>query len=165
MGVAAGWAGISERSFMNWMARGRRAAESRDEDNRAPDRADAPFVELYEQVARARAQAALHALTQIRDAARDKVVREKETTWHDPETGEVVRRLREVTIRPGDWRASAWWLERTFPQHYGRNAQGIDAEWSAAASPQPAPSAGGPDMTVLAERLKRTLESLSEDEA
>lgn len=162
--IAAGYAGISERSFMNWMARGRRAVEARDEDDHQPDKTDLPYVALYEQVSRARSEAALQALVQIRAAARDKVVMDRETIRHDPKTGKIVFYKKERRIQAGDWRAAAWFLERVYPQHYGRNRQRSD--WEDVLDPPAQPTAiePMPDFSALAERLQRTLNEHTPEE-
>lgn len=162
--IAAGYAGISERSFMNWMARGRRAVEARDEDDRQPDKTDLPYVALFEQVSRARSEAALQALVQIRAAAQDKVVMDRETTRHDPKTGEVVFYRKERRIQAGDWRAAAWFLERTYPQHYGRNRQRSDWEDVLDPPAQLAATEQAPDLSALKERLQRTLNQYTSQE-
>ncbi|MFK0203430.1 hypothetical protein [Streptomyces lavendulae] len=162
--IAAGYAGISERSFMNWMARGRRAVEARDEDDRQPDKADLPYVALFEQVSQARSEAALQALVQIRAAARDRVVLDRETIRHDPKTGEVVFYRKERRVQAGDWRAAAWFLEHVYPQHYGRNRQRSD--WEDVLNPpaQLVAIESTPDFSALAERLQRTLNEHTTEE-
>lgn len=112
---AAAAAGIGERTLYEWLARGERydlAVESGLE----PPRDDVAFSVLRSEVQRARARARLAAVSTIRLAYQGQ---------RDPETG-------EFTVFP-DWKAAAWYLERTSPEEYGRRwapetAQAVTAE-------------------------------------
>jgi hypothetical protein len=66
-----------------------------------PARAE-PYRELWESIAAARAEAALVALGSVVGAAGS-----------------------------GDWKAAAWFLERSYPAHYGNAAKDADREYQA----------------------------------
>lgn len=105
-------AGISERTFQRWMARGHEAQLAEDE-GQPSDPDDQVFVDFYRRVEQARAQAAVRQVALVARAATGGVVIEETTRkYRDPETGGVVE---EKTVRrsPPDWRAGAFLLERT----------------------------------------------------
>ena len=72
-----------------------------------PDDCGSPFLEFLEAVERARAEAELEAISVIRDAA------------------------------PRSWQAAAWYLERSYPKRWGRQA------------PKPVDGAGVPFLVQL----------------
>lgn len=76
--TAAQEVGVNERTVYRWMARGRKQA------------ALAQFRQFRQAIKRAEAQAVLHFVGIIRDAA------------------------------PKSWQAAAWWLERRYPLDWGR---------------------------------------------
>lgn len=123
--LAAETAGVSRATLARWMARGRDAAEAR-EDGEPADARDDVYVELYRRVHQARAQMAARALTRVLQAgAGSLVLEERVRTYVDPNTGVEVEERQLRYLRP-DWRAAAWWLARTFPDHYGPNAKSFD---------------------------------------
>ncbi|MEU5437963.1 hypothetical protein AB0G73_31965 [Streptomyces sp. NPDC020719] len=142
---------------MSWMARGRRASDACEQDGHEPEKADAPFVALYEQVYRARAHAAPEAIIVIRAAARDRVVYERERTWHDPQTGEVTFRQRVIKKKAGDWRAAAWWLERTFPEEYGRSCARCRSDTPSVSATANSSRSIQPEPPTLADRIRHAL--------
>lgn len=81
-----------------------------------------------------------------------------------------VERL-EVTIKParaGDWKALAWWLERKFPEEFGRrDALKVDqrttlkAEVSAEVSEQKRAVLSDPESRLLLEQLAKRQEALA----
>ena len=88
--TACTYAGIGRKTFYQWMDRGRTEAESRDNGN-PPDPKEQNYFEIWEAVEAARAAAEVRNIGLIQRAA----------------TG-------------GTWQAAAWWLERSFPERYGR---------------------------------------------
>lgn len=157
--LAAQAVGISYPTFARWMAKGRAAAEAR-EEGQEPDPSDDPYVELHQRVHQARARMAASSLAQILAAGAGHVVlAEQVRTYTDEETG---RRIEERTTRyqPADWRAAAWWLARTFPEHYGPNPKPLDQMIDEYATRE-LPAAGGvdspPELAGLAERLQAAL--------
>lgn len=75
--TAAHYAGISEATYHNWMKRGREGDER--------------YLEFFEAIEKARADAVMINLGVIRKAAAS-----------------------------GQWQAAAWWLERVLPEQYAR---------------------------------------------
>jgi hypothetical protein len=88
--TAAQYAGVSKAAFYNWMERGRNERD-RIGDGQAADPKEAIFVEFVDAVENARASAEVRAVANIAKAAND-----------------------------GTWQASAWYLERSHPQRWGR---------------------------------------------
>ena len=112
---AAARAGIGERTLYDWLARGERydlAVESGLE----PSAADAPFSRLRADIYAARGTVRVRAVAMIQRA----IVGERDET-----TGQW------VTFP--DWKAAAWYLERSAPEEFGRRwapeaAQAVSAE-------------------------------------
>ena len=87
---SASYAGVSPAAFYNWMARGRVERE-RLESGQKPRKSETPFLVFVDAVESARAKAAVRHVANIAKAAND-----------------------------GVWQASAWYLERSYPQKWGR---------------------------------------------
>ncbi|MFJ4343239.1 hypothetical protein [Streptomyces sp. NPDC088915] len=157
--LAAQAVGVSYPTLARWMARGRAAAEAREEGER-PDPSDDPYVELHQRVHQARARMAASSLAQVLAAGAGHIVlAEQVRTYTDEETG---RRIEERTIRyqPADWRAAAWWLARAFPEHYGPNSKALDQmidEYAAKELPAADGPGSPPELAGLAERLQAAL--------
>lgn len=83
-------AGISTRTYHNWMERGRTERDRIAAGLKADPNED-PFVQFLHTIERAQAEAAVHHLQNIATHAAD-----------------------------GSWQASAWILERKFPRKWGR---------------------------------------------
>lgn len=123
--LAAEAASVSRATLARWLARGRSAAEAR-EDGEAADIEDDAFVDLHRRVELARAQMATRALARVLQAgAGSLVLEERVRTFTDPATGLDVEERQVRHLRP-DWRAAAWWLARVFPEHYGPRAKSFD---------------------------------------
>ena len=90
--TAAAAAGISKQTYYNWLARGREERERIDTSNAKPRTTEKAFLEFFDAVEEARAEAEARMVAQITTAAQD----------------------------PTKWQAAAWWLERVAPQKYGR---------------------------------------------
>ena len=85
--------GIPERSFYNWTKRGAEEQERLDRNPDAkPDPDEFVFWQFWQSLERAKSTAVNAHVATIASAA-----------------------------KRGDWRASAWWLERTHPEEYGKN--------------------------------------------
>lgn len=87
--TAARAAGIGERTFYDWMNRGRRELERCDATECQPDEREAPFVAFYQTIGETQAAAEETLVTIVRNAAVD------------------------------TWQAGAWLLERKHPDRYG----------------------------------------------
>jgi hypothetical protein len=86
-------AGIGERTFFDWMNRGRREQERCVAEIRQPDEAEQPFVAFYEAIKETQAGAEEQMVAIIRNAALD------------------------------DWKAAGWLLERKYPKQWGAAAK------------------------------------------
>lgn len=152
--LAAEMAGISRRTFLAWMARGRTEAEARDAGE-GSDPGEDEYVVLYEKVRTARATAATRAMANIRRVADGGIVTKVTTRkFRDPETGQIVEETTEDRTAP-DWRADAWYLERQHREHYGRDATlAVEITGLGGAVLQ---SEQAVDLSALAERLNESL--------
>ena len=90
--TACVYAGVSESTVYRWLDRGRKENE-RIENEEQPNAEEAPYLELWESIEKARAEATLRNLQVIQTSAQN-----------------------------GSWQASAWFLERTMPALYARRA-------------------------------------------
>lgn len=88
--AAAAYAGISEATFHNWMARGREEARRLADGEKANSK-ETIFLEFFEAVEKARSEAEVRNVMYIQRAAQD-----------------------------GTWQAAAWFLERSYPRKWGR---------------------------------------------
>ena len=100
--AAIGSVGVPESTFYGWLERGERARSGR-------------FLEFSESVKKAEADAAIRNATLVQKAAMGVDVLEK-TTRTMP-NGSIV--VTEKKSQP-QWQAAAWWLERKFPDEWGR---------------------------------------------
>lgn len=116
--TAAAHAGIGESTFHSWMARGRAEQARLDALGARSKGSEAPYLEFLEAITHARAVVEARNVGQLQSAARGGSVTERRTVTHADGRTEVVER-----ITPPDWRATAWWLERSFPVRWGRRDQ------------------------------------------
>ncbi|MFJ4013959.1 hypothetical protein [Streptomyces sp. NPDC090026] len=157
--LAAEAAGVSRATIARWIARGRAAAEAR-EDGEPADPRDEAYVDLHRRVELARSQMATRALARVLQAgAGSLVLDERVRTYTDPVTGLNVEEQQMRYLRP-DWRAAAWWLARVFPEHYGPNAKSFNQvldEFDAQELHGDRGHAGSDELAGLAERLQLAL--------
>lgn len=90
--TAAAAGGISKQTYYNWLGKGREERERLDMTGGKPRATEKPFLEFFDAVEEARAEAEARMVAQITTAAQD----------------------------PTKWQAAAWWLERVAPQKYGK---------------------------------------------
>ncbi|MFJ6485992.1 hypothetical protein ACIQK6_38595 [Streptomyces sp. NPDC091682] len=115
VGDAAAADGIARGTLSRWLARGRDAAEDR-EDGEQVIPSDDPYVEPSMRASQARARMALRAVKGIMDAGMGRIVlQEQVRTWIDPDMGAEVTQRQTRYLR-AQWRALAWWLARTYPE-------------------------------------------------
>jgi len=90
--VAAAYAGIGESTYYAWLDRGRKEVTRLASSPWARPRAtEMPFLEFLEAIEKAQADAEARNVALIAKAAQD-----------------------------GTWTAAAWWLERKYPERWGR---------------------------------------------
>jgi hypothetical protein len=91
--VAAQASGISKATYYNWIVRGKTERDRMEVENKAnPKASERPYVEFMDAIEKARAEAEARMILVIGKAAND----------------------------TKSWQAAAWWLERVFPQKYGK---------------------------------------------
>lgn len=88
---AASLAGIAPSSLYLWADKGQRALELAELEDKPVKGVDAVYADFSEALKKARAEAEARNITQIQNAAAN-----------------------------GTWQAAAWFLERSFPQRWGR---------------------------------------------
>jgi hypothetical protein len=104
---AAACAGVSKQCVLEWLQRGEGAHPTRPRTRAYADFADA--------VEKARAQDEVRRVARLEQAAKGgQVTYEKTTTYPD---GRVTR---EVRLSEAQWTADAWFLERSYPDRWGR---------------------------------------------
>lgn len=118
---SAAYAGVSTAAYYNWTARGR-AERERIEAGEKARRTEAIFMEFLDAVESARAKAAVRHVANIAKAAND-----------------------------GQWQASAWYLERSYPQKWGRVSR------TEISGPQGGPIETTSDVAAIEERLAALL--------
>ena len=90
--VAAAYAGIGKTTFYEWLERGRKEAARLAASSRAkPKDSETPFAEFADAIQKAQADAETRNVALIAKAAQE-----------------------------GTWTAAAWWLERKYPERWGR---------------------------------------------
>jgi hypothetical protein len=89
LATAAKLAGIHRDTLHDWLRRGEAAAEVRETDA-SVDASEVVFLELFDEVEVARAEAQAAAVLEVRAAG-----------------------------QAGSWQASKWYLERSFPEEWG----------------------------------------------
>ncbi|MEW1657858.1 hypothetical protein [Streptomyces sp. NPDC093707] len=155
LGTAAEYAGISRRTLTYWLTRGREEALAISAGQH-PNAPEVPYVDLFDKVTSARAQAAARAIAQIQRAGAGGAVLEETTRrFRDSVTGQVVE---ETTVKRQvpDWKASAWYLTH---QHGTDYAEGysLDAQLGAEDQGEERVEA---DLEGLAQRLAVSLHAV-----
>lgn len=148
MRSAAAAVGIHVNTLGNWMKRGYIEHEARSNDKPA-DEAETPYLELYLEAQKARSEAVVRGVALVQKAAQGGYVTKVTTKkYKDVETGVIVTETAEDIASP-DWRASAWFLERTQPEEFGKEAQKVELSGPGGGAVQ----IGGQDAEDLANRL------------
>lgn len=159
---AAQYAGIGASTLHRYLARGEDAA-LRAEAGEQVTADDAVMREIWEEVTRARAEAAVRGVALLqRVAAGGAVLKETTRRYRDPGTGQLVTET-ERTFSPPDAKPMQWLLERTHRQEFGRASQQVELT---GADGGPVQVEGGDAITSLAAQVARvTAERRREIEA
>lgn len=119
--IACQGVSIAEQSYRNWLRRGLTEHENRASDGYEPNDAEQPYVEFYEAIQHARVKAATRNVHAIQKAAQGGSITEKATKrYRDHEGNDVVEEVVKRTAP--DWRAAAWYLERSHRSEFGKDS-------------------------------------------
>ena len=110
--TAGSYVGVSEKSLTEWLARGQGRHSVR-----GSTKAYAAFAEAVEQ---ARAQDEVRRIARLEQAARGGQVIFRKVQESVNAAGEVVKRVIEERHTEPQWTADAWFLERSYPDRWGR---------------------------------------------
>ena len=103
--------GIHEKTLESWRARGAREADS-----------NSIYARFIGQLARAAEKAAIAYLEAIRQSIMESPVKVR-THIKEDENGKVIMKEIHKETLPPDIRGAMWWLERRFPEQFGRRDQ------------------------------------------
>lgn len=118
--TAAATCGIARSTLFMWLTKGRDEVEARIDGAEANRNFD-HYVALYEKLTKSRAEAGARNVLMIQKAAAGGQIVEKRTITHTDGTIEEV----EKRAAP-DWRAAAWFLERTQRGQFGKDAVQVE---------------------------------------
>jgi len=134
MELAASKVGINPRTIWRWMERGRdederleaaSAAQTPVDPEPEPDPFEAPYLAFYREVMQARGEAATRSMLSIQTAAKGGFITEETTRSYRDENGRLVEETTTKKAAP-DWRASAWYLERSHRGIFGKDAVQVE---------------------------------------
>jgi len=107
--VACRAAGIAQRTYERWIARGEEEKSGR-------------YVAFVAAIKKAEASAEQHCIDLIEGAAVGPVTTTKTVNKPNPDGQGTIEEVTE-TVAPGSWHAAAWLLERKYPDRWGRRDQ------------------------------------------
>ena len=103
--------GVHEKTLEKWRTRGAREADS-----------NSIYARFIGQLARAAEKTAISYLEAIRRSIMENPVKLREHLKHD-ENGKLIMKEIHRETMPPDIKGAMWWLERRFPEQFGRRDQ------------------------------------------
>lgn len=148
--IACQGVGIAEQSYRNWLHRGADENEKRAVDGYEPHDTEQPYVDFFLAITEARSKAATRNIGLIQKVAAGGIVTEKTTRKYRDAEGNLVE---EETIKrtAPDWRAAAWYLERSHRSEYGKDATVVELTTTATAGEAPADASPAGDLAARLE--------------
>lgn len=119
--LACDGVGVSTQAFRNWMNRGAGEHEMRADPDYEPDTGEDMYVKLFVDVTKARAEAVSRNMAMIQKAAQGGAITEVTTRKYTDHEGNLVEERSEKRAA-GDWRAAAWYLEKSHRSEFGKDA-------------------------------------------